>query len=152
MPDIDFNDPAVLEAIQLKATEVAQEIVSESYVPKTDIEGLKNKNTELLGKLAKSKEKFANIDEADVVEMQRVKAAREHDQFVDMVLKGNTEEAKAFATEGMIAPWQQKVNEIQTQFETAQAEIGGYKKQVSEYDEKLSGMQKRQYLRAYWKR
>lgn len=38
---IDFNDPAVKEAIELKATEIAEATVQENYVPASDIEGLK---------------------------------------------------------------------------------------------------------------
>lgn len=144
---IDFNDPAVKEAIELKATEIAEATVQENYVPASDIEGLKNKNTELLGKLAKNKEKFANVDESDLAELVRVKSAREHDKFVDMVLKGNTEEAKATLTEGLVTPWKQKVDDIQAQFEAAQTEIGNYKSQVTENQTKISNMQKRQYLR-----
>ena len=144
---VDLNDPEVMEAITLRATEIAKETIGDNYVPIADVEGLKNKNAELLGKMAKNKEKYGNIDENDVAELIRVKAARENDNFVDMVLKGKTAEAKAILTEGVVAPWQQKVNDIQTQFETAQAEIGSYKTQVSEYDDKLSNMQKRQYLR-----
>ena len=145
--EIDFNDPAVIEAIAAKATTLAEATVAENYVPASDVEGLKNKNSELLGKLAKNKEKYGSVDENDIAELIRVKAARKHDKFVDMVLKGNTEEAKASLTEGIVAPWEQKVSEITAQFEAATSEIGTYKSQINESNERVSSMQKRQYLR-----
>lgn len=140
---IDFNDPEVKAALEAEATRIAQETVAQNYVPASEIEGLKNKNTELLGKLVK----FKGVDEDDVAELARVKQAREHDEIVDMLLKGKTEEAKAKLTEGVVSPWKSKASELQQQFETAQNEIGNYKNQVSEYQEKVANMQKRQYLR-----
>ena len=103
---IDFNDPEVQAAIEAKANDIAQATVAENYVPASEIEGLKNKNSELLGKLKKAKDQFSGVDESDLAELQRVKQAREHDQFVDMVLNGKTEEAKAKLTEGVLAFWQ----------------------------------------------
>jgi len=144
---IDFNDPEVQEAIKLQATKIAEETINENYVPITEIEGLKNKNSELLGKLAKQKERFNGVDEKDIAELQRVKSAREHDRFVDMVLNGKTEEAKAIATEGAIEPWKNKASELENQFKTAQERINQYETELSSYQDKVSTMQKRTYLR-----
>lgn len=144
---LDLNDPEVKAAIEAEATKIAEETVSENYVPVSDIEGLKNKNSELLSKIAKNKEKFSGLDESDLAELQRVKKAREHDQFVDMVLKGKTEEAKAMLTEGVINPWKQKTDDLTTQFNTAQEEINRYKGELEQATNKMTDMKKRQYLR-----
>ena len=144
---IDFNDPEVQRAIQERATEVAQSIISDKYVPVEDINGLKAKNTELLGKIVKNKEKYGDLNENDLSELVRVKSAREHDQFIDMIMNGKTAEAKALATEGAIAPWKEKVSDFEGQFSAAQSSISEKDKEIKDLHSKVTGMQKRQFLR-----
>lgn len=144
---LDLNDPEVKALLEAEATKLAEGIVSENYVPASEIEGLKNKNSELLGKLAKNKERFANLDDNDVVELQRIKAARENDELIDMIMKGKTSEAKTRLTEGVVAPWQQKTADLEAQFNAAQETISEYKARVEEQETKNLNMQKRTYLR-----
>lgn len=144
---IDFNDPEVKELLEARAKEIAESVVSENYVPVTEIEGLKNKNSELIGKLQKTKEKYNGLEENDVQELKRLKAAREHDKFVELVLAGKTQEAKALATEGAVNPFKEKLSEFEEQFTLAQTKIKEYESIVQEKESKLTNMQKRQYLR-----
>jgi len=144
---IDFNDPEVKAAIESKATEIAASTVADNYVPASDIDGLKNKNSELLDKMAKLKDQYKGIDQGQLEEIRRVSAARENDEIIDMLMSGKTEEAKARLTDNAVTPWKNKVDEVATQFSVAQEELGNYKSKLEESQGKITEMQKRQYLR-----
>jgi hypothetical protein len=147
MPDIDLNDEAVKAAITAEATKIANQTIEDNYVPVSDIEGLKNKNTELLTSLAKNKEKFAGLEEGDVVELLRIKEAREKDKFIDLIMTGKTEEARTLAAEGAVAPWKEQATDLRSQFETAQGKISEFEHEIKTRDSRIADMQKRQYLR-----
>ncbi len=144
---IDFNDPEVKSALEERAKAIAEETIGDNYVPVQDVEGLKNKNTELLGKMAKYKEQINGIDPKDLEEMKRVKAAREHDEIVDMVLSGKSEQAKAKLTEGILMPWKEKYSALEEQFTTREQRIKELEGEFENTRQKLTETQKRQYLR-----
>lgn len=153
MPDIDFNDESVKAAIAEQAAIQAKvlaekQIADGGYIPASEIEGLKNKNQELLDWKVNNKDKIVSETEAgELTEMRRIRAAKDNDEFVKLVMDGKTEEAKALASSGVSAAWKEKNDEVSTQFKLAQEKILEQTKLIEVGENKITDMSKRTFLR-----
>ena len=145
---IDFNDPEVQKAIQAQAEQQAAVIIDQRV--EEEVDRLKAKNYEVIGKnkdLAEKIKQYDGIDPADLDNLRRLSQAKEHDEIVNLVVSGNIEEAKARMTEGAVDPWRQKTEELSNQFQLAQESLSEREKKIKEYEGKVESMQKKQFLR-----
>ena len=143
---IDFDSPEVKQAIADHAAKLAEQQLQTKladYVPSSEIEGLKNKNSELLGKL----QEFKGFDKEQFTQFQEFQKRVEKDEMLKLAAEGNFEELSHKLMSSQQKAWNETQSEYEERLEAAQKQAQEFQSEAERLDSEYKNLQKRQYLK-----
>lgn len=144
--NIDFDSPEVKQAIADRAAKLTEQQVAAKladYVPASEIEGLKNKNTELLGKL----QEFKGFDKDKYAQYEEFQRRVEKDEMLKLAADGHFEELSNKLMSSQQKAWNETQSEYEERLANAQKQAEEFQAKAEQLDSEYKTLQKRQYFK-----
>lgn len=143
---IDFDSPEVKQAIADQAAKLTEQKVQEAltgYVPASEVEGLKSKNSELLGKL----QDYKGFDKIQMEGYRNYLKELENNEEMRLISEGKHDEVIQRRMAGREKAWTETQAEYEQRLTASQEKADSFSAELDSLKQKNIDMQKRQYFK-----